>query len=195
VIVIGAARSPIPSPAAPSPRPVINQQRANPNANSETDQRSGNDSARGTNVNHRRIVNRNINHLWIHGLNYVNRLTGGLLHVHLELRIRAQRAGSICLGAQSLNRVGDGRLVSGKCDADGSVIVDVLRHHGDDLREIHQRDERRIESRCLRSIGQRGAGEVGILDQPIINVENFLRIRAGGGDLSQQRIGIERHGS
>jgi hypothetical protein len=63
------------------------------------------------------------------------------------------------------------------------------------LRKIHKRYERRIESRRLRRIGQRSAAEVGILYQPIINVENFLRVRASSGDLREQGIRIQRHRS
>jgi hypothetical protein len=126
-------------------------------------------------------------------LDYVNRLPGGLLHLHLHLLVGAQCARGIRLCAQSLNRIGHRRLVRRKCDADSGVIVDVLRHHRDHLRKIHQRDERRIEPRRLRRIGERSAGEIGILYQPIINVENFLRVRARGRDLRQQRIRIERH--
>ena len=60
------------------------------------------------------------------------------------------------------------------------------------MRKIHQRDKRWIESRRLCGIGERGSGEIGILLQPVIHVENFLRIGAGSGDLREQRIRIER---
>jgi hypothetical protein len=117
------------------------------------------------------------------------------LHFHLGLLIGAQRAWSISLRAQSLNRIGHGRLVRRKCHADGGVIVYVLRHHRDHLRKIHQRDERRIKSRRLRRIGERSAGKVRILYQPIINVENFLRVGASSSDLRQQGIRVQRHRS
>jgi hypothetical protein len=95
------------------------------------------------------------------------------------------------LGSQPLNRSGNRRLVRQKRLADGGVIVDVLRHHGHDLRKIHQRYKRWIECLRLRRVGQRGAGEIGILLQPVIDVEYFLRICAGSRDLRQKRIRIE----
>jgi len=125
-------------------------------------------------------------------LDYIDRLTRGLLHFHLILVVAAQRAGSIGLRAQTLNRSRDRRLVRRKCVADGGVVVDVLRHHGDDLGKIYQGYERWIEARRLRRVGERGAAEIGILLQPVIHVENFLRIGAGSGDLREQRIRIER---
>ena len=95
------------------------------------------------------------------------------------------------MGTQALNRSGDRRLVRRKCGADGSVVVNILRHHGYDLRKIHQRHERWIESRSLRCIGERFTAEIGILQQPVIHIENFLRIGAGRGDLREQGIRIE----
>jgi hypothetical protein len=129
--------------------------------------------------------------LRICGLDDVDRLTRGLLHFHLILGVTAQRARGIGLGAQALNRSGNRCLVRQKCVADGGVIIDVLRHHGYDLGKIHQRDERWIKSRLLCCVGKRGAGEIGILQEPVINVENFLRIGAGSGDLRQKGIRIE----
>jgi hypothetical protein len=117
------------------------------------------------------------------------------LHFHLGLLIGAQRARSIRLRAQPLDRIRHRRLVRRKCHADRGVVVDVFRHHRHHLRKIHQRDERGIKSRCLRRIGERRAGKVRILYQPIINVENFLRVRARSRDLRQQRIRIQRHRS
>ena len=193
VIVISAARAPIPSPPAPSPWAVINEQSADSDANSKSDQRSGNHTARGTDVNHGGIVLRNVDHLRICRLDYVHRLSrGGLLHFHLIISVGAQCAGVISLRAQTLNRIGDGSLVGCERVADGAVVVDVLGHHGDDLRKIHQRDKCGIESGSLRRVSERSAGEIAVCLQPIIDVENFLWIGAGGGDLSQQSVGIER---
>ena len=124
-------------------------------------------------------------------LDYVDRLTRGLLHFDLKLGVTAQGARGIGLGAQALNRSGNRRLVRQECVADGGVIVDILRHHGYDLRKIHERDKRWIKSRRLCRVGERGAGEIGILLQPVINIENFLRICAGGGDLREKGIRIE----
>jgi hypothetical protein len=86
-------------------------------------------------------------------LNYVNRLTRGLLHQYLLLCSVAQRARRIRLGTEPLHRGGNRSLVSRKCLPDGGVIIDVLRHHLQHLREIHQREERRIESLLLGRVG------------------------------------------
>jgi hypothetical protein len=56
VIVIGAARSPVPPPSTPSPRLVINEQRPNPNSHSETDQRCRHDGIGGFILNDRGII-------------------------------------------------------------------------------------------------------------------------------------------
>jgi len=70
----------------------------------------------------------------------------------------------------------------------------VLRHHLEDLGKIHQGDEGGIEAHLLGRIGEGGTRQIRILGQPIIDVENFLRIGRGGGDLRQQRIGIKSDG-
>lgn len=90
------------------------------------------------------------------------------------------------MGSQPLNRSSNRRLVRQKRFADGGVIVDVLRHHGYDLRKIHQRYKCWIEARRLRRVGERGPAEIGILLQPVIDVEHFLRICAGSSDLRQK---------
>ena len=126
-------------------------------------------------------------------LDDVDRLIrGGLLHFYLILVAAAQRARSIGLSAQPLNRSGDRRLVRRKRGADRRVVVNILGHHGDNLRKIHQRYERWIESRSLRRVSARLAAEIGILQQPVVHIENFLRISAGSGDLRQKGIRIER---
>jgi hypothetical protein len=129
--------------------------------------------------------------LRISRLDYVDRLTRGLLHFDLKLGVTAQGARGIGLGAQALNRSRNRRLVRQKCVSDGGVIVDVLGHHGYDLGKIRQRDKCRIESLRLCRVGERGAGEIGILLQPVVNIENFLWICAGRGDLREKGIGIE----
>ncbi len=196
VIVISVARSPIPSPTAPTPWLIAGDHRANRDSRSESNQSCGDDAWCGSDINYRGIVNRNVNHLRICRLDDVDRLTrGGLLYFYLILLVGPQRARGIGLCAQALNRSGYGRLVRRKCNADSGVIVNIFRHHGHDLRKIHQRDKRGIEARRLCRIGERGAAEIGILLQPVIHVENFLRIGAGSGDLRQQRIRIEGDGS
>jgi hypothetical protein len=75
---------------------------------------------------------------------------------------------------------------------DRGVIVDVLRHHLQHLRKTGQRDECRIESLFLCGVGECGSFKVRILLQPVIHIDNFLRIGRGSCDLGQQRIGVKR---
>jgi hypothetical protein len=194
VIVISAARAPIPSPSAPAPR-LVNHQRRDSNSDAETDQRSADDGGR-TNVNDSGIVLRDVDDLRVGRLNHVDRLTRRrLLNLDLLLLGGLQCAGCVRVGAQPLDRGSHFALIGGKCGANRGVIIHVLRHHLQDLREIYQRDKCGIESLFHGGIGERRAAEIGILLQPIMRVENFLRVRGGGGDLREQGIGIERHGS
>jgi len=75
---------------------------------------------------------------------------------------------------------------------DRSVIVDILRHHIQHLRKARQRDKRRIESLFLRRIGELSTRQPRVLLQPVIDIQDFLRIRRRGSDLRQQRIRVER---
>ena len=130
---------------------------------------------------------RHIHDLRVGGLNYVDRLTRRcLLNVHLLLLGGLQSAGGVRIGAQPLDRGSHFALIGGKCGSDGGVIVDVLRHHLQDLREIYERDKCGIESLLHCGIGERRAAEIGILLEPIMRVENFLRVRGGGSDLREQ---------
>jgi hypothetical protein len=113
------------------------------------------------------------------------------LHFYLLLRIAAKRTGGISLSPQPLNRLSNCSLIRRKCLPDGGIIVDILRHHVQDVREIYQRNKCRIEPLLLRCIGQRCARQPGVLLQPGINIQNLLRIRRCGGDLREQRIRIK----
>jgi len=67
---------------------------------------------------------------------------------------------------------------------DGKVHdVNVLRHHLQHLRKVHQRNERGIESLLLRGVGERRARQIRIGIAPVIHVQNFLRIGRGCHDL------------
>jgi hypothetical protein len=61
--------------------------------------------------------------------------------------------------------------------ANSGIVVDVLRHHGQHIRKIHQRDECRIKSLLLCGVREGGAVQSAMLVQPVIRVENFLRVR------------------
>jgi hypothetical protein len=67
----------------------------------------------------------------------------------------------------------------------------MLRHHLQHLREIHQRDKCRIESLLLRGIRERSASQAGVLLQPVVDVQDFLRVGGRGCDLSQQGVRIK----
>jgi hypothetical protein len=194
VIVIGAARSPVPTPSAPSPGLVGHQQGANANSHAERNQRRANDDGGGrANVNDGGIVLRDIHDLRASRLDHVDGRATGLLHLYGLLLIAAQVARVVGLSAQALNRGGHRSLVRRKRLADGGVIVDVLGHHLQDLRKINEGDERGIEPLLRGGICERSAGEIEVLLQPVIHVEDFLRIRGGGGDLGEQGIRIERY--
>jgi hypothetical protein len=130
--------------------------------------------------------------LRVRGLNYIDRLARRLLHFHLLLGVTLQRPSRVSLGSQSLNRGRNRSLIRQKGLPDGGVIVNVLRHHVQHLRKIRQRNKCRIKPLPLRRIGEGRARKPGVLLQPVIYVQDFLRIRRGGRDLSQQRIGVKR---
>lgn len=100
---------------------------------------------------------RHIDDLRIRRLNHVDGLARRLLHLNGLLRVAAQRPSGVGLRAKPLNRVGHGALITGEGFADGGIIVNVLRHHLEHLREVHQGNEGGVESLLLRGVGQRRA--------------------------------------
>ncbi|MGA7293152.1 MAG: hypothetical protein WBW85_11505, partial [Terriglobales bacterium] len=128
--------TPTPTPSAPPPRLITNQQGADRDPGAERDQRGHHDGTRaGPDVNHSRVVHRYVNHLRVCRLNYVDGLGSRLLHLYPLLGITAQCPGRICLCPQSLNRRGDSSLIRQKSLPDGGVVVDILRHHVQHLRK------------------------------------------------------------
>jgi hypothetical protein len=113
------------------------------------------------------------------------------LYRHGLLRIAAQRARCVGLSAQALNGVGNCRLIGRESIPDCGVIVNVLRHHVEDLRKIYECDECGIETLLLRGIGEGRSGQVRICPEPIVNIQDLLRIRRSCHDLRQQRVGIQ----
>jgi hypothetical protein len=172
---------------------MVDQQCPDPYPYSKTDQRCGGHGTRARpDIDHRGVVLRNINHLRIRRLNYINCLARRLLHLHLLFRGAAQSARVISLISQALNRSRDCSLIRREGLTDGRIIVDILRHHVEHLRKIDERDKCRIESLLLRCIRQCCARQRRILRQPVIHIQNFLRIGRSRGDLRKQRIGIKR---
>ena len=86
MIVVNAAASPIPSPAAPSPGLVVDEKSPYTNADSKADERRRHNRARAwSDIDHRGVVLRDINRLRVDGLNGIDRLSALLLHLNLLL--------------------------------------------------------------------------------------------------------------
>lgn len=132
-----------------------------------------------------------VHDLRIGRLNHINCLPARLLHRHGLLRIAAQRPGCVGLSAQALNRIGDSCLIGREDVPDCGVVVNVLRHHVEDLRKIYECDECGVEPLLLGGIGERGPAQVRICRQPIVYVQDLLGTRRGCHHLRQQRVWIE----
>jgi hypothetical protein len=124
-------------------------------------------------------------------LDHVDGLTGVLLHLDLLLRGAAQGARCVGLRPQPLDRRRDLILIRSNRRPDGGIIVNVLRHHLHYIGKPGQGDECRVEALLLGSSGQLRECLVTVLRQPIIEIQNLLRISGGGSDLGQKRIGVE----
>jgi len=116
-----------------------------------------------------------------------------LLHLDRLLPIRSQSARRIGLGAQSLNGIRHRRLVRHHGLPDRGIVVDVVRHHLQHIGEVHQRNEGRVEALLLRRIRQLRALQVGIVRQPVVDIQDLLRVRRRRRDLRQQRVRVQRH--
>jgi len=75
-----------------------------------------------------------------------------LLHCHNLLVIAPQRSRRVSLGSQTLDRIRDPGLIGRKSVSDCRVIVNMLRHHVEDLGEAGQCYKCRIEALLLRSL-------------------------------------------
>lgn len=138
---------------------------------------------------------RHVHDLRIGRLNHINRLPSRRFYRHGLLRVAAQRARCIGLGAQALNGVGDTGLIGREGVPDCGVVINVLRHHVENLREIYECDECRIETLLLRRIGEGRSSQVRICSEPIVNIEDLLRVCRCCHDLRQQRVWIKCDGS
>ena len=137
---------------------------------------------------------RDVYDLRIGRLNHIDRLSPGLLHGHGLLLIAAQRARGVSLSSQALNGICNPRLIGSEGIPDGGVVVKVLRHHVEDLREIHECDECGVKTLLLRRIGEGCSRQARICRQPIVNVQDLLRVCRSGHYLRQQRVRIQRDG-
>jgi hypothetical protein len=174
---------------------VIRNQGSDTDTNSEGNERRRDDSACARpGIDHGGVILRHIDHLWTGGLNRIDGLASGLLDVDLLLCIAAQRSRGICLGAQTLDGSGYLCLVGRHGFPDGRVVVYVLRHHLEDGGEGDERDEGGIEALLLGAICERRAAEVRVLREPVIDVQDLLRVGGGRRDLGEKRVGIKCDG-
>jgi hypothetical protein len=97
---------------------------------------------------------RNVDDLRVGRLNHIDRLSPRLLYGHGLLLIAAQRARGVGLRSQALDGICHPCLIGREGIPDGGVVVNVLRHHVEDLREIYERDECGVETLLLRRIGE-----------------------------------------
>jgi hypothetical protein len=128
--VVVDAVTPSPTPSAPSPGLVVGDEESDADAYSEGDERGCYDGAgAGCDVDDGGVVLRDIDDLWLGGLNDVDGLIGDLLDFNLLLLVGAEGSGGVGLAAQALDGCGDFCLVGRHGLADGGVIVDVVGHH------------------------------------------------------------------
>jgi hypothetical protein len=116
-----------------------------------------------------------------------------LLHLNLLLRRAAQRSRRVGLRTQPLNRRRHLRLIRRDSTPERSVVVDILGHHLDHRRKVCKCDKSRIETLFLRSIRQPRSAQALIQSQPVVDIQNLLRIRRSRRNLRQQRVRIERY--
>ena len=180
IVVMGheSPAAPVPSPATPPPGiTVVVDPRAKGNARAETQQRSSyNLCCTWLCKNDLGIVLRHINNLRIRGLDHYHLRATLVLHLHGLLLIAIERPQGICLLTETLHRIHDRRLIRSERLPDGGKVVDVLRHHVQDLRKINERNESRIKALRLRRIRARLSAQPHVLAQPVVNIEDLLRI-------------------
>jgi hypothetical protein len=136
---------------------------------------------------------RQIHHLRIRRLDHVNGPASSLLHLYLLLWITAQCARSIRLRPQTLDGCRHQALICRDRGSNGRIVIDILRHHLDYLGETCQGDECRIKALLLRRFGELRHSEVVVLPQPVIEIQDLLRIGGRRRDLRQQGVRIQRN--
>ncbi len=116
-----------------------------------------------------------------------------LLHLYLLLWSAAQCARSIRLRPQTLDSCRHLALICRDRRSNGGIVVDILRHHLDYLGKACQGDECRIKTLLLGSRRQLRHDEVLVLPQPVIEIQDLLRIGGRRRNLRQQGVGIKRN--
>jgi hypothetical protein len=134
-------------------------------------------------INDSLIVLRYVDDLWIGRFDQYQLLPVVVLEDDTLLWPALQCTGLISVLTQNLNCIHDGCLIRLKGSADRRVVIDVLRHHVDDLRKVHQGEERWIEALRLSRIHERLSAQPRILPEPAIDVKNLLRVGGGRRDL------------
>jgi len=121
---------------------------------------------------------------------------GSALALYLDglVLVVFKRASSIGLLPEALHGVHNRSLVCCEGLTYRGIVVDVLRHHVENLRKVDQRNECRIESLSLRRIGERLSAQTRVLMKPIVNIEDLLRIGRRRTDLREQRVRVKSDG-
>ena len=188
------------STAAPRVRPVVVVVGGTPDddARREADHRRGGGVRRRRrgrllHVDDLRVVDRDVDHLGVGGLDEDDRLPGGggFRH-HLLLRRGLQVAEGHRRRAQALDGLVDGGLIAGECCAELPGPVRLLHEHLDHLRERRQRDVAGCEPRLLRGVLELGSLEGAVALQPAGELLHSGEILRRLQDLRDQGIRVER---
>jgi hypothetical protein len=153
------ASTPTPTPAAPSIRLIVVDQRSNRDPRPKADQRRS-DHIPGTwptrcNINLLRLILRNINHLRIRRLHDHYLRVPVLLHRNRLVLIAIQRTRGISLLPQRLDSRHHRLLVRLERSTQRRIVINMRRHHIQHLRKGHQRHKSRIKPTLKSRILQR----------------------------------------
>jgi hypothetical protein len=186
--------APPPTPSTPSPRLVVVHPRTqrNPRPKAQHRRRYHVPAARSARPHLLWLILRNEHHLRIRRLHHHYLNTALLLHRYRLVLVTVERASGKRVLAQSLNRRHHRLLVGLEHLPQRGIVVHIRCHHIQHGRKIHQRDERRIEPMLLRRIRQRLSLQVAILPQPIVCIEDLLRVCRSRTYLRHQRIRKQR---
>jgi hypothetical protein len=82
-------------------------------------------------------------------------------------------------------------LIGLECRANRGVIIDVLGHRVEHRREGHERYERWIETLLLDRVGECHSRKIAVLFQPIIGIDDLLRVAGCRANLREQGVRIK----
>jgi hypothetical protein len=138
-------------------------------------------------INYGGVINRYINHIRIYGLDH----NGIPLRNHLLLFAGLQVVRFLGLFPQFLDRIHHGILLAEEGISELLGPLQLLAHHGQDLRERNQGLYAGIPIMLVQFCVQLIALETFGLPNPTVCHYNLEGIRGGHQDLGQQRIGIQ----